>query len=200
MRDVVVLVLAYLLGAVPFSNIFAVRLRGIDLRTTGSGTVSGTGLYRVAGFTPLALAGVLDVAKGVVAVLLAGPSRPLVGALAGTAVVIGHNWSLFLRGSGGRGLAPGMGALLVQAWLAVIVLLLGLAVGRAREESGLGSFIALVSVVPVLAVTGGTEPALAGACVVTPILVKRVAGNEPASDWNVRVHRLVYDNDGPLPG
>ena len=178
MRDVVVLVLAYLLGSVPFSNLFAVRLRGVDLRTTGTGTVSGTGLYRVAGFTPLALAGVLDVAKGVVAVLLAGPSRPIVGALAGTAVVIGHNWSLFLRGSGGRGLA----------------------LGRAREESGLGSFIALVSVVPVLAVTGGTEPALAGACVVTPILVKRVAGNEPASDWNVRVHRLVYDNDGPSPG
>ncbi len=93
-----------------------------------------------------------------------------------------------------------MGALLVQAWLAVVVLLLGLALGRAREESGLGSFIALVSVVPVLAVTGGGEPALAGACVVTPILVKRVAGNEPAPDWNVRVHRLVYDNDGPVPG
>ena len=56
MRDIVVLVFAYLLGAIPFSNLFARRLRGIDLRDEGTGTVSGTGLYRVAGFGPLALA------------------------------------------------------------------------------------------------------------------------------------------------
>jgi glycerol-3-phosphate acyltransferase PlsY len=195
MRGVIVLVTAYTLGAVPFSNIFAVRLRGVDLRGTGTGTVSGTGLYRVAGFTPLAVAGVLDIMKGVVAVLLAG-SNPMLAAAAGAAVVVGHDWSMFLRGAGGRGLAPAMGALLVQAWLAVVVLLLGLALGRAREESGLGSFIALVLVVPVLATTGGPQPALAGACVVVPILVKRVTGNEPASDWTMRAHRLVYDNDG----
>jgi len=197
MRDIAVLVFAYLLGAVPFSNLFARRLRGIDLRETGTGTVSGTGLYRVAGFGPLAVAGVLDVAKGAIAVLFAGPGRPVLAALAGGMAVIGHNWSLFLRGAGGRGLAPSMGTLLVQAWVGVVVILAGLAVGRAREESGLGSFVALVLVVPSLAVTGGRYDALAGACAVTPVLVKRVTGNEPTSDWSVRVHRLVYDNDGP---
>jgi acyl phosphate:glycerol-3-phosphate acyltransferase len=197
MRDIVVLVFAYLLGAVPFSNLFARRLRGVDLRDTGSGTVSGTGLYRVAGFGPLAVAGVLDVAKGAVAVLVAGPGRPALAALAGGMAVIGHNWSLFLRGAGGRGLAPSMGTLLVQAWVGVVVILAGLAAGRAREQSGLGSFVALLLVVPSLAVTGGRYDALAGACAVTPVLVKRVTGNEPTSDWSVRVHRLVYDNDGP---
>ena len=197
MRDIVVLVFAYLLGAIPFSNLFARRLRGIDLRDEGTGTVSGTGLYRVAGFGPLALAGVLDVAKGALAVLVAGPGRPVLAALAGGMAVIGHNWSLFLRGAGGRGLSPSMGTLLVQAWFGVVVILAGLAAGRAREQSGLGSFVALLVVVPSLAVTGGRYDALAGACAVTPVLAKRVTGNEPTSDWSVRVHRLVYDNDGP---
>jgi glycerol-3-phosphate acyltransferase PlsY len=200
MRPIIVLSIAYLLGAVPFSNIFAVRLRGVDLRTTGSGTVSGTSLYRVAGFMPLAGAGVLDIAKGAVAVLLAGTRHPELAAFAGAAVVIGHDWSLFLRGAGGRGLAPAMGALVVQAWIGVVVILLGLALGRMRGESGLGSFIALLLVVPVLAVLGGRFDALAGTCAVTPVLVKRVTGNAPASDWGMRVHRLVYDNDGPPIG
>jgi glycerol-3-phosphate acyltransferase PlsY len=200
MRDTVVLLFAYLLGAVPFSNLFARRLRGVDLRESGTGTVSGTGLYRVAGFGPLVLSGLLDVGKGVLAVLVAGTSRPGLAAAAGGAVVIGHNWSIYLRGAGGRGLAPAMGALLVEAWLGVVVILGGLGMGRARRESGLGSFVALLLVVPVLAVTGGRYDALAGACAVTPVLVKRVRGNEPASDWGVRVHRLVYDNDGPPLG
>jgi glycerol-3-phosphate acyltransferase PlsY len=200
MQDVVALVFAYLLGAVPFSYLFARGLRGVDLRHSGTGTVSGTGLYRVAGFGPLAVAGVLDVAKGGVAVLIVGPGRPGLAALAGAAAVIGHNWSLFLRGAGGRGLSPSMGALLVQAWLGVVVILAGLAIGRARDQSGLGSFVALLLVVPSLAIAGGRYDALAGACAVTPVLVKRVTGNEPAPDWSVRVHRLVYDNDGPPLG
>jgi glycerol-3-phosphate acyltransferase PlsY len=200
MRDAVVLLFAYLLGAVPFSNLFARRLRGVDLRESGTGTVSGTGLYRVAGFGPLVVSGLLDVGKGVLAVLVAGTSRPGLAAAAGGAVVIGHNWSIYLRGAGGRGLAPAMGALVVEAWLGVVVILGGLAVGRARGESGLGSFVALLLVVPVLAMTGGRYDALAGACAVTPVLVKRVRGNEPTSDWGVRVHRLVYDNDGPPLG
>ncbi|HEV2368845.1 MAG TPA: glycerol-3-phosphate acyltransferase, partial [Acidimicrobiales bacterium] len=76
------LILAYLTGAVPFSNLFASRLAGVDLRKVGSGTVSGTGLYRVAGFRPLAVAGVLDVAKGsLVAIVAREPdsARPAAG-------------------------------------------------------------------------------------------------------------------------
>src|SRR5579884_4480394 len=66
LRRAATLVLAYLAGAVPFSNVLAARVSGVDLREVGSGTVSGTGLYRVAGFLPLVVAGILDVAKGAV--------------------------------------------------------------------------------------------------------------------------------------
>src|SRR5439155_25573351 len=91
---------------VPFSNLMARRARGVDLRKFGSGTVSGTALYEVAGFGSLALAGVCDVLKGAVGPLLAGRSRPRLRALAAGAAVAGHNWSPFLRGAGGRGISP----------------------------------------------------------------------------------------------
>ena len=71
-----VLAAGYVAGAVPFANIAARRRAGIDLRSHGTGTVSGTGLYEVAGFAPLAAFGVLEVAKGAVGPLLAGRHRP----------------------------------------------------------------------------------------------------------------------------
>jgi glycerol-3-phosphate acyltransferase PlsY len=58
----VVLVVAYAAGAIPFSNLLATRRRGVDLRHVGSGTVSGTSLYHVAGFGALAVAGISDIA------------------------------------------------------------------------------------------------------------------------------------------
>src|SRR3954451_5465687 len=110
-NPVVVLAAAYLAGAVPFSNLMAKRRRGVDLRAVGSGTVSGTSLYEVAGFGALALAGVCDVAKGAVGPALAGRDRPARQATACAAAVAGHNWSRFLGGAGGRGISPAIGAL-----------------------------------------------------------------------------------------
>src|SRR5437763_12803090 len=114
-RPTVVLATSYLVGAIPFSNLMARRRRGVDLRTIGSGTVSGTSLYNVAGFGALALAGVCDVAKGSVGPLLAGRDRPGLQAAACGAAVAGHNWSPFLGGAGGRGISPAIGALRATA-------------------------------------------------------------------------------------
>lgn len=193
----VVVLLAYLLGAIPFSNLFAGRLRGVDLRGVGTGTVSGTGLYRVAGFGPLAAAGLLDVAKGSVAGALAG-GRPVLGALAAGAVVCGHCWSVFLGGAGGRGISPAMGALAVVAWPGTVVLALGLACGRLLRETGLGSFLADVALIPVLALTHGGLGAAAGLAVVVPMMLKRVAGNAPAAPHrraHIYANRLLFDTD-----
>ena len=196
-----VLVVAYLAGAVPFSNMASRRLRGVDLRDVGAGTVSGTALYRVTGFVPLAVAGSLDVAKGAVGPLVAGSSRPLLAALAGGAAVAGHNWSPFLRGAGGRGISPAMGALLANAWTGVVVLGVGLAGGRLARQTSIGCFFAFLVLVPVLAATHGREGAIAGAAVVLPMLVKRVLGNRPpAREKRARVYlrRLVCDQDEPV--
>ena len=197
MSGSVVLVLAFLAGSIPFSNLAARATRGVDLRTVGTGTVSGTSLFRVAGFPALAVAGVLDVAKGALGPALAGSDRPTLAALAGGLAVIGHNWSPFLRGAGGRGVAPALGALLVQAWPGAVLLLGGLVVGKAFRETGLGGFVAEVALTPVLALLEGAAGALAGAAIAVPMLLKRIAGNgRPArADARTYLTRLLYDRE-----
>jgi glycerol-3-phosphate acyltransferase PlsY len=195
----VVLLIAFVVGAVPFSNIAAHLTRGVDLRTVDSGTVSGTGLYKVAGFGPLAIAGVLDVAKGAVGPLLAGHDRPALAAVAGGLAVVGHDWSPFLSGAGGRGISTAMGALLVTAWPGTVLLLLGMALGRLIDQAGFGSFLADVMLVPFLGTVMGAAAALAGAAVVVPMLVKRVTGNAPPTESRPRIYarRLLFDCDDP---
>jgi glycerol-3-phosphate acyltransferase PlsY len=192
-----VLALAYLAGSVPFSNLVAHQRASVDLRDVGSGTVSGSSLMEVAGFGPLAVAGVADVAKGAVGPLLAGPDRPVLAALAGGVGVCGHNWSIWLRGAGGRGISPAIGALLVGHWLGALTLLAGLSF-RAVRATGLGGFVADMAVVPVLARTDGRSGAMAGAGVVIPMLAKRLLGNNPPVDRDLATYgaRLVLDRGG----
>lgn len=198
MRAVLVVLVAWLAGSIPWSNIAAKRLRGTDLRTVDSGTVSGTNLYRVAGFVPLAVFGVLDVAKGAVGPALAGAHHPLVRAAAAAAAVAGHNWSPWLRWSGGRGLSPAIGALLVSAPVGAAVLLGGMVVGRLGGETAIGALVADVLLVPVVALVHGHEAAWVAAALLAPMLGKRLAGNQPASRdvrWRVYGTRLLLDRD-----
>jgi glycerol-3-phosphate acyltransferase PlsY len=188
--------LSFLAGAIPFSNLVARWTRGVDLRQTGTGTVSGTSLYRVAGFPALAGAGICDVAKGALGPLLL-VHHPLLAGVAGGCAVAGHNWSPFLGGHGGRGIAPALGSLLVNAWPGALLLLAALVLSRAVHQTGLGSFIAEAAMTPVLLVTNGTSGAVAGGAIAAPMLVKRVVGNAPPSERRVGVyvHRLLFDRD-----
>jgi acyl phosphate:glycerol-3-phosphate acyltransferase len=197
MSPVLVLAIAFVAGSIPFSNLAAHVTRGVDLRTVGAGTVSGTSLFRVAGFPALAVAGILDVGKGALGPALAGSGRPTLAAFAGGLAVAGHNWSPFLRGAGGRGVAPALGALLVQAWPGAVLLLGGLIVGKAFRQTGLGGFVAEVVLTPVLAALEGAAGGLAGAAIAVPMLVKRLVGNgRPArSDARTYVTRLLYDRE-----
>jgi len=195
-----VLSVSFLLGAIPFSGVAARLVAGVDLRRTGTGTVSGTGLYEVAGFGPLALAGSLDVAKGAVGPLLAGRNRRVLGAMAAGAAVTGHNWSPVLRGAGGRGISPALGAGLVLAPEAVVVLGVGLGGGRLLRQSGLGTFIAAVALFPVLARRRGVPGVALAFAIALPMLVKRVTGNDGAatgSSTRTYVWRLLFDHDPP---
>jgi len=198
-RPVVVLTASSLAGAVPFSNLMAKRQRGVDLRTVGSGTVSGTSLYDVAGFGALATAGICDIVKGAVGPVLAGRDRPVLQAAACGAAVAGHNWSPFLRGAGGRGISPAIGALGAAAPAGSAILLGGMTVGRLSGETAIGSLAADAVLVPVLARTDGRRGAMAAAGVVVTMLVKRLLGNAPVppGDDKARTYfnRLVFDRD-----
>lgn len=188
---------SYAIGSVPFAQIAARRRAGVDLRRVGSGTVSGTSLYEVAGFAPLAAVGCCELAKGACGPLLAGRDHLLLGSLAAASAIAGHNWSPWIGFRGGRGvsLLLGAGAALAPETSALVGLALGL--GRLVHRSGAATFAALVALPTLLAATRGRSGAAAGALLVVPVLAKRVLGNDnriPASRA-VLVERLVADRD-----
>jgi glycerol-3-phosphate acyltransferase PlsY len=197
LRSVIAVAGGFGAGAIPFSNIVARRRAGVDLRTVGSGTVSGSGLYAVAGAGPLIAVGLLELAKGALGPLLAGRHHPVVAALAGGAAVIGHNWSPVLGGAGGRGITPAIGALLVTAPVGSGILVAGLALGKMAGETAIGSFVADVLLVPAVVRVHGWAGCLAASAVLAPIVAKRVMGNAPPHrpGASVYLNRLLLDRD-----
>lgn len=184
-------------GSVPFSQIVA-RLAGpADLREVGNGTVSASGLQDM-GVRPVVVAGVLDVAKGTVGPLLARRrDRPALAVVAGTVAVAAHNWSPLLRGAGGRGVSPALGALVVTAPEGTLVLLAGLAAGRVLGETAIGALVSYAALGPVLARTRGRSGAWTAAALLTPMMAKRLLGNRPAAGPSTYVWRLLLDRDQP---
>jgi len=113
--DVALVVGAYLIGSLPMGVVVA-RLTGApDPRTVGSGRTGGTNALRAMGFRRALLVGFLDIGKGALPVLLATllGTPPWVRVAAGLATVLGAWKSVFLRFHGGRGVASGIGAMVV---------------------------------------------------------------------------------------
>lgn len=124
MNQVIALVIAYLLGSIPFALI-AGRLNGVDLRTVGSGNLGATNVFRTLGRVWGIAVMVLDIAKGAAAVLLA---QWLVGGswwpiAAGALAILGHVFPVWTGFKGGKGVATGAGALIGLVPLASVALI-----------------------------------------------------------------------------
>jgi glycerol-3-phosphate acyltransferase PlsY len=115
-NGIIAVVLGYLLGSIPSAYIATRLAVGKDLRQLGGGNVGGLNVYREVGRFPAAVAGITDVCKGAAAVAIAywllDVSLPFVLATA-LAAVVGHNWMVFLKFSGGKGMGPTIGGLFV---------------------------------------------------------------------------------------
>lgn len=140
--------LGYVLGAIPFGLLIGRVTRGIDLREFGSHRTGATNALRTLGLPAAAAVFLLDVGKGVAAVLLARvlfAGDPLVewaAAVAGFAAIVGHNWSVFIGFTGGRGVATsagGLGAMSPWTILVLAPIVIGV-IWRTRYVS-LGSII-----------------------------------------------------------
>ncbi|HEX9635802.1 MAG TPA: glycerol-3-phosphate 1-O-acyltransferase PlsY [Candidatus Limnocylindria bacterium] len=152
--------IGYLIGAVPVGLIVGRLVAGIDLRRHGSHRIGATNALRTLGTRWAAVVFAVDVAKGLAAVLLAralyqaGPpgSPEWVAAAAGVAAVAGHNWSVFIGFTGGRGVATAAGGLAASApmVLAIVVPVVALVVWRTRYVS-LGSLTAVALAVVLMA-------------------------------------------------
>ena len=185
-------VLGYLLGAIPIGLIVGRLTKGIDLREHGSHRTGATNALRTLGTGAAATVFVLDVAKGVAAVLLARllfAADPMVGwaaAVAGLAAIVGHNWSVFIGFTGGRGVATSAGALgALSIWtIPILAPIVAIVIWRTR-------FVSLGSIVGAL-----------GAPVITAMLAGIGAATVPAIGYAVASGLLVTaahaDNIGRL--
>jgi len=143
LRYAACLLAAYLVGSVPVGYLIVKLVKGVDITHIGSGRIGGTNVLRVAGALPAALTVLADFGKGYGAVALVramAPGEPLLAALGGLCVVLGHSWSVFLRFGGGVGTMTTGGAALAVAPLATgPVGLLAIAVTAVTRYSSLGS-------------------------------------------------------------
>ncbi len=149
--------IGYLLGSIP-SGLLAGRLaRGIDVREFGSGRTGFTNVLRTVGPRWGVLVLVADLAKGALAVVIAGivSDEPYVRALAGLAAAIGHDWPVFAGFRGGRGVAASFGAALAMNPIAAAALIpvgIGLvAVTRTMSLMSVGTAPVLAAVFIALA-------------------------------------------------
>jgi glycerol-3-phosphate acyltransferase PlsY len=150
-------ILAYLVGSIPFGLILAKIFAKVDIKKSGSGNIGATNVLRVVKEKDPVLAKklsiatlALDVIKGIVVLVLgslAGVPEETMWAIAVFAVV-GHCFSLFLLGEGGKGVATGLGVLLYMVPLAALV---GLVVwafsAKVLKISSLSSLLGLFAVV-----------------------------------------------------
>ena len=144
-----VIILSYLVGAIPTGLVVVRVLAGEDIRRHGSGNIGTVNVLRVAGVATAAVVLVVDILKGIVPVLVAlrmGFS-PWTVVLCGLASIIGHNWSVFLGFQGGKGIATSFGVLLGLSWQAAAVAAAVWVITVALTRySSLGSLLAVVSV------------------------------------------------------
>jgi acyl phosphate:glycerol-3-phosphate acyltransferase len=107
---------AYLLGSIPFGLILS-RLGGYgDIRAIGSGNIGATNVLRTGNRGLAAATLVLDVVKGVIAVLMLAPWGPVATAVGAIAALLGHLFPVWLGFKGGKGVATACGVLLAYLW------------------------------------------------------------------------------------
>lgn len=116
----IAVLLSYLIGATPFGYLIAKWARGVDIRTVGSGNVGATNVGRVLGFRFFVLVMTLDLLKGLGPTLgfpmaveaMTGRPVPILAVPVALAAILGHNFPVYLRFKGGKGVATSLGAVL----------------------------------------------------------------------------------------
>ncbi len=194
----------YLFGSFPSAYVLG-RLYGLDIRRMGSGNVGGSNIATFVGPWAFLLAGGVDVVKAAlptfIAVQWAGDLN--IGVLTGLAAIAGHDWSLYLRLRGGRGISATVGALLPLFPLGVAVILIPSLLGKPLHREALGCGLGFIAL-PFAAWLLGQPPALVLGCMGITILaaIKRLLANgEPVPHdrrFEVLRNRLLHDRDvGP---
>lgn len=157
-----VIILSYLVGSIPNSILISKLVRGIDIRNYGSGNAGGSNVFRVLGWKWGILTILLDALKGAIAVIVVArfyldrfpfhnvtpfDDFTLIQIICGVTAVIGHVWTLFAGFKGGKGIATGLGVLIM-----IVTVDMALALGVFFLVVGLSRYISLGSLAAAVAV------------------------------------------------
>ena len=146
MTGLLTTLLAYLLGSIPFGYLIVRWQKGIDVRSTGSGSIGATNVMRNLGIIGFIATFILDFGKGMGAVLLASKltgGEPRWVAAAAVTAILGHCYPVWLKFRGGKGVATGVGVYIALAPLQVALVLVIFAIVLAIwRYISLGSIIA----------------------------------------------------------
>jgi len=198
---------AYLLGSIPTAYLVGKRFYGLDIREFGSKSVGATNALRVLGKWPALVILLIDILKGVAAVVLARwicaefstpdqqPWAAWATSLAGIAALLGHGWSIWLGFSGGKSVATGLGVVLALSWPVAFgaLAVFGIVVAVARIVS-LGSILAALTAIVLICVLDVPTPyrllIVAGSLYVVgrhrANLTRLLAGTEPRIGQSLR--------------
>jgi glycerol-3-phosphate acyltransferase PlsY len=175
LASVLLVAAAYLLGSIP-TGLLVTRARGVDIRAVGSGNIGATNVARALGKPWALLVLAADAAKGFGPVFVARlyPERfpPAAVAAAGLAAIVGHMFTAFLRGRGGKGVATSLGvAVAVSPPIAAGCLAVYAAAYGATRLSSLGSLLGIWSFPAIAAVAGSVPREFVALSVLVAVLV-----------------------------
>ena len=171
------IVAGYVLGSVPF-GLLLTRMIGIDIRSVGSGNIGTTNVLRTGNRAAAAATLGLDAAKGAIAVLLAralvGPDAAQVAALF---AFLGHLYPVWLKFSGGKGVATFLGTLLALAWPVGLAACATWAVTAAATRISSLSALVAAGLAPVWLLIFGRGQMLALVVILTALVFLRHGAN-----------------------
>jgi len=180
MIRIIVVVVAYLLGSIPFGYLIVRGKSGADIRETGSGGTGATNVSRRAGKAAGVLTLLLDAAKGCVAVLMAKAlgGDDWVIAVAAIAALVGHIFPVWLGFRGGKGVATGVGIFLVLAPVALLCAgVVFVAIVVLTRYVSLGSITAAILIPVLVWFQVDSRPLLIAAIVGAALIVFAHRGN-----------------------
>ena len=198
---------AYLWGGIPTAYLVARRLKGIDIRSYGSGNMGASNLMAQVGSWTGFFTGLYDcVGKGTLPMLVAKAFDMSLGVqcMAGLAAIAGHNWSPYMRLTGGRGVATGIGVLLgLFMWKEMLIMtfVLGFLGRIVFKETGFWTLLSLM-LLPVLSYAFGQPPEVlfTTLAIMALLIAKRALANEGPSAEGVPMrslilNRILWDRD-----
>jgi len=172
-KFIAVIILGYLLGSIPFGLLIGKRTAKVDVRKYGSGKIGTTNVLRTAGKKAALLVLILDLLKGALAVvfagLIVGDGYLILGdfafgvlvaqTLAALAAIAGHNWSVFLKFKGGRGVATFMGGLIALCPAAALfggeIFILGTSLTRYASLGSIAGAVGTYAILVPLTIMNG---------------------------------------------